>query len=83
MIQKLAQYTDIKCGLIVGGLSVRVYGSYLSLMFNSSLRNVSYNGMIASFAKSFMFLVLGARGCFEVYARYCCRYSWTYDRSFA
>ena len=24
MIQKLAQFTDIKCGLIVGGLSVRV-----------------------------------------------------------
>lgn len=25
MIQKLAQFTDIKCGLIVGGLSVRVW----------------------------------------------------------
>ncbi|CAN7110230.1 unnamed protein product [Brassica rapa subsp. narinosa] len=32
MIQKLAQYTDIKCGLIVGGLSVREQGVVLRSM---------------------------------------------------
>lgn len=35
MIQKLAQFTDIKCGLIVGGLSVRVC-NYLSLRMQIS-----------------------------------------------
>lgn len=33
MIQKLAQFTDIKCGLIVGGLSVRVC-IYLFTLFD-------------------------------------------------
>jgi hypothetical protein len=39
MIQNLAQFTDIKCGLIVGGLSVRVC-IYLSLRMYLSVYTI-------------------------------------------